>query len=66
MSTPIQRYLTTREFAEATGYSAWTIGKFCRRGEIRAVQRRNTNGHTKGMRWMIPLAELDRFVRDAA
>lgn len=66
MSTPITRYLTTREFADATGYSPWTIGKFCRRGVIRAVQRRNIGGHTKGMKWMIPLAELDRFVRDVA
>lgn len=66
MTTPIRRYMTTREFAEATGYSAWTIGKLCRRGEIRATQRRNIGGHTKGMRWMIPVSELDRFVRSAA
>lgn len=66
MSTPIQRYLSTAEFAKATGYSVWMICKFCRRGEIRAVQRKNHRGHTKGMKWMIPLAELDRFVRDVA
>lgn len=55
-------YLTVRDFAEKTGHSEKTIRKLVRRGEIRAGRRRGQKPG-KGVKILIPVDELDRFVR---
>ncbi|WCZ33631.1 MULTISPECIES: helix-turn-helix domain-containing protein [Corynebacterium] len=55
-------FLTVREFAERTGYSEKTIRKLVRRGEIHSGRRRGQKPG-KGVKILIPEAEVERFVR---
>lgn len=55
-------FLTVRDFAERTGHSEKTIRKLVRRGEIRSGRRRGQKPG-KGVKILIPVEELKRFVR---
>ena len=55
-------FLTVRDFAERTGHSEKTIRKLVRRGEIRSGRRRGQKPG-KGVKILIPVEELARFVR---
>lgn len=55
-------FLTVREFSERTGYSEKTIRKLVRRGEIRSGRRRGQKPG-KGVKILIPVEEVERFVR---
>lgn len=52
----VQRELTTAEFAQEIGASAETVRAMIRDGLIAARK--------DGNRWMIPVAEVERFVSD--
>ncbi|GEM_PF-2502341 len=56
----IEPVLTVKEFAEAVGYSPWTINKFCRMGKIQSKRR---SGGGKGSKRLIPASEVDHFLR---
>lgn len=55
-------FLSVRDFAERTGHSEKTIRKLVRRGEIRSGRRRGQKPG-KGVKILIPVQELERFVR---
>ena len=58
----MNEFITVRDFAARTGYSEKTIRKLVRRGEIRSGRRRGQKPG-RGVKILIPVTEVDRFVR---
>ncbi|MCT1450616.1 helix-turn-helix domain-containing protein [Corynebacterium sp. p3-SID1194] len=58
----MSEFITVRDFAARTGYSEKTIRRLVRRGEIRSGRRRGQKPG-KGVKILIPITEVDRFVR---
>lgn len=58
----INTFLTVKEFAQRSGHSEKTIRRLVRRGEIHSGRRRGLKPG-KGVKILIPSAELERFVR---
>lgn len=58
----MSEFITVRDFAARTGYSEKTIRKLVRRGEIRSGRRRGQKPG-KGVKILIPVSEINRFVR---
>lgn len=58
----MSEFITVRDFAARTGYSEKTIRRLVRRGEIRSGRRRGQKPG-KGVKILIPVSEIDRFVR---
>lgn len=58
----MSQFITVRDFSERTGYSEKTIRKLVRRGEIRSGRRRGQKAG-RGVKILIPLSEVERFVR---
>lgn len=60
--TASMRMLTVKEAAELTGYSAWTIRKFCREGTLKSHKRSTGLRTTKNTKIMIPEDALGEFL----
>lgn len=58
----MNEFITVRDFAARTGYAEKTIRRLVRRGEIRSGRRRGQKPG-KGVKILIPVSEIDRFVR---
>lgn len=58
----MSEFITVKEFAARTGYSEKTIRALVRRGEIRSGRRRGQKPG-KGVKILIPVTEVERFVR---
>lgn len=57
-----EKFVTTREFADRTGYSMKTIQRLTRTGEIKSGRRRGARPG-RGVKILIPESEIARFMR---
>lgn len=58
----MSEFITVKEFAARTGHSEKTIRKLVRLGQIRSGRRRGLKPG-KGVKILIPVEEVDYFVR---
>lgn len=56
------KMLTVADVAEITGYSEWTIRKFCRQGLLDSTKRAPGARQAKNTRIMIHPDALERFI----
>jgi hypothetical protein len=57
----VREWLTTREFAQATGKSEFTIREYCRRGRLHAKKRQSGRG--AHLEYALSRIELERYRR---